>query len=293
MKAAYLLLLLLFVPLASAEITGNVLYDNFNRADNGSLGGSWVKDSNPGSSRIIHGNTLRIYDTSNLYVASVYWDDDIDYTKANFKLKTSISNFNNYVFFQGEASSIGVLYFGTFTNKLSVAGGNGSAELMTIVSDTFYDFEVFFNDDYTFTLYTNGVYNGTYEYIQNTYKYPERILFQTCETCTGSYYYYIDDVILSSDYSYGGGWGVFSQMRDNLVTYIFGNYLIFGLFLLVVVMVLLISARINPVMSFIVAFPVAVGSVGAGYFSAIPFIGPLFYLLIGLIWAFIMWRLLS
>lgn len=82
-------------------------------------------------------------------------------------------------------------------------------------------------------------------------------------------------------------------VRDNLINYVFGSELIFALAIVFVLMVFLLSARVNPLWAFTIIVPLFVSLVGAGYFGADIWVKSAVMVVLASVWAFVLWRLMG
>jgi hypothetical protein len=85
----------------------------------------------------------------------------------------------------------------------------------------------------------------------------------------------------------------FTLMSTYLVEYVFGSYLVFGLVLFFAMIILLLAARISPVLSFVLSVPFFMTMISAGWFGEIDWIKNLILLLMAIIWGSVLWRLIN
>lgn len=84
---------------------------------------------------------------------------------------------------------------------------------------------------------------------------------------------------------------ILDLVRDNLVTYVFGNYFYFAIFLLFAFIVSLIAARINLLIGIVIAVPLFSGIVASGWIGGYGWIQTLMTIIMAIIWGFVLWKL--
>ena len=86
---------------------------------------------------------------------------------------------------------------------------------------------------------------------------------------------------------------IFNMMIENLVSYIFGSYFIFSIFILFMFIVSLLAARVNFLIGLVIAVPLFGGLIVSGWLGGYGWIKPLLTMLMAIIWGFVLWRLIE
>jgi len=80
---------------------------------------------------------------------------------------------------------------------------------------------------------------------------------------------------------------------NNLIAYVFGSYLFLALFVMFGFIVSLAVARVNVLLGLAIGAPMFISLFINGWFGGFGWIKNLIVLVMGLIWAFVLWRVIE
>jgi len=89
------------------------------------------------------------------------------------------------------------------------------------------------------------------------------------------------------------GWEVFTVVKDNLINDVFGSTTAFALFLVISVMILLMAARLSPLLAFLIAVPLFISTIASGYFGGAGYVKAIVILILSVIWGAVLWNLIE